>query len=120
MLYPMLLLVFFNTIHLGILQTGIETKQGKDNVISHAVGRNLEPGSIGKDERDNATTILLENEIESYLDSLKGMQAEMAKLRVEKEEVWRAEKTSQESIRSLLAQLLSLQEVMNNFEKQFG
>ncbi|PSS04926.1 Kinesin-like protein [Actinidia chinensis var. chinensis] len=97
--------------------TGIETK----HAISHAVGRNLEPGSIGKDERDrDATIILLENEIESTLDSLKGVQPEMAKLLVEKEEAWRAEKPSQETIKSLLAQFLSLQEVMNNFEKQFG
>ncbi|GFY89976.1 phragmoplast orienting kinesin 2 [Actinidia rufa] len=101
--------------------TGIQTKQDKDNVISHAVERKLEPVSIWKDEKDrDATLILLKNEIESALNSLNGVQAEMAKLRVEKEEVWRTEKQSQESIKSLLAQVLSLQEVMNNFEKQFG
>ncbi|KAL7002771.1 hypothetical protein U1Q18_003927 [Sarracenia purpurea var. burkii] len=126
------------------LETGKETKQDRDNVDSYAVEelkteisdcsfkvgrnppeclsdhRNLQSGRIWKDEigRD-ATIVLVKNEIESALDSLKGVQAEMAKLRVEKEQVWLSEKQSQNTIKNLGIQVLSLQAAMNNFEKQF-
>ncbi|XP_052194542.1 kinesin-like protein KIN-12D [Diospyros lotus] len=68
----------------------------------------------------DATIILLKNEIESALDSLKGVHAEMARLRSEKEEVRTSEKQNQESTRCVLSQVLSLQEAMSNFEKQCG
>ncbi|CAL5333677.1 unnamed protein product [Camellia sinensis] len=125
--------------------TGGETKQGNDNVDSYSVedlkteisgcsfkvGKNpheyspdqrkLASGRIWKDESDrDATIVLLKKEIETALESLKGVQAGMANLRAEKEEVWMSEKQSQESIKSLRTQVLSLQVAMNNFEKQFG
>lgn len=66
------------------------------------------------------TIILLKKEIESALESLKGVQAEMAKLRVEKEEIWISEKQSRENMKCLMDQVLLLQSAMRNFEEQSG
>lgn len=119
-------------------RTGSETRQEIHNVDSYAVEdlkmeipenrheyssvqKNLASGRIWKDESDrDATIILLKNEIESALDSLKGVQAEMAKLRCEKEKVWTSEKESKESIKSVLTLVLSLQAAMSNFDNLFG
>ncbi|KAI8554401.1 hypothetical protein RHMOL_Rhmol05G0095900 [Rhododendron molle] len=86
-----------------------------------SVQKTLASGRIRKDESDrDATIILLKKEIESALDSLKGVQAEMARLRFEKEKVWMSEKESKESIKSVLTQVLSLQAAMINFDEVFG
>ena len=68
----------------------------------------------------DVTIILLKKEIESALESLKGVQAEMAKLRADKEEIWTTEKKSQENMKCLMDQALLLQSAMKNFEEQSG
>lgn len=74
-----------------------------------------------KDEHArDATIILLKKEIESALESLKGVQAEMVKLRIEKEEIWMSEKQSQENMKLVTNQVLLLQSSIWNFEEQSG
>ncbi|XP_077215305.1 phragmoplast orienting kinesin 2 isoform X2 [Tasmannia lanceolata] len=65
------------------------------------------------------TILLLKKEIESALDSLRAVQAQMFKLLAEKEEVKKSEKESQKRIECLAAQLLTLQREMCDREKQF-
>lgn len=123
---------------LVLLQTGSESRQEISNIDSYvvedlkreipeepheysSVQKNLASGRIRKDESDrDATIILLKKEIESALDSLKEVQAEMARLRFEKEKVWMSEKESKESIKSVLTRVLSLQAAMINFDEVFG
>ncbi|CAA3022560.1 kinesin KIN-12D [Olea europaea subsp. europaea] len=69
----------------------------------------------GKD----ASTTLLKEEIESALQSILGLQAEMDKLHRDKEGVWMAEKRHKKSIESLMNQVFVLQSSMNNFEVKF-
>ncbi|XP_058069283.1 kinesin-like protein KIN-12D [Magnolia sinica] len=77
-------------------------------------GKNLE------DAHDKDVTILLlKKEIESALDSLRGVQDQMSKLLDEKDEIKNSEKQSQASIECLTAQVLQLQMEMNDMEKQF-
>ncbi|CAI9764401.1 unnamed protein product [Fraxinus pennsylvanica] len=66
----------------------------------------------GKD----ASTTLLKEEIESALQSIQGLQAEMAKLHHEKEGVWMSEKRHKKSIESLMNQVFVLQSSIYNFE----
>ncbi|GAV81504.1 Kinesin domain-containing protein/Kinesin-relat_1 domain-containing protein [Cephalotus follicularis] len=66
----------------------------------------------------DVTIILLKKEIESALESLKEVQAEMAKLRNEKEEIWVSKKRSEEDMKCVTNELLALQESISNFEKQ--
>lgn len=69
----------------------------------------------GKD----ASTTLLKEEIESALQSIQGLQAEMDKLHRDKGGVWMAEKRHKKSIESLMNQVFVLQSSMNNFEVKF-
>ncbi|KAJ4963751.1 hypothetical protein NE237_023690 [Protea cynaroides] len=64
------------------------------------------------------TIILLRKEIESALVSLRGVQAQMAKLIDEKQEISKCEEEGQKSIEFLKAQVLALQEEMISTEKQ--
>lgn len=71
----------------------------------------------GKTPAD-VTILLLRKELESALDSLKGVQIQMSKLVDEKEEVKKSEKQSRESIKCLTGQVLRLKTEMNDMEKQ--
>ncbi|XP_015163781.1 phragmoplast orienting kinesin 2 isoform X1 [Solanum tuberosum] len=71
-----------------------------------------------KDKNIDATVILLRKEMESALDCLKGVQAEMARLHVEKEALWSSEQKSKESIGDFLAAATSLQTYMDKFEQE--
>ncbi|GMJ12777.1 phragmoplast orienting kinesin 2 [Hibiscus trionum] len=69
--------------------------------------------------RDRDVIILLKKEIESAMESLKEVQAEMGKICNEKEEIQLSDKRSKESLRYLAAHVLALEETMNDFEKLF-
>jgi kinesin family protein 15 len=81
--------------------------------------KNIRCKSICKDvcNRD-VTIILLKKEIEFALESLTEVQAEMVKLHDEKKQMWIYEKQSQESMKFLISQVLTLESSMSNFEKQ--
>lgn len=64
-------------------------------------------------------TAPLKKETESALQSVQGLQAEMAKLHDEKEDVRIAEQRYQKSIKSLMNQVAVLQNSNNNFEVGF-
>ncbi|GAA0148068.1 hypothetical protein LIER_07608 [Lithospermum erythrorhizon] len=70
------------------------------------------------EEGKNATIILLKKEIESALESLKQVQAEMAKLQVEKEEALINEKHGQQRIKHLMNQVKELQTAISRFEEE--
>ncbi|CAI9769118.1 unnamed protein product [Fraxinus pennsylvanica] len=72
----------------------------------------------GVNGRDTITA-LLKKEIESALQSVQGLQAKMAKLCDEKEDVRIAEQRYQKSIESLMNQVAVLQNSINNFEEGF-
>lgn len=106
------------------MQTGTGENQGVNNVDSNTLECPFEEifahGSISKESSDrDATIILLKKEIESALESLRGVQVEMVKLHDEKEQVSISEKQSRKSIESLMSQVLALQAAMDNFEEQF-
>ncbi|KAF5727235.1 hypothetical protein HS088_TW22G00924 [Tripterygium wilfordii] len=63
--------------------------------------------------------ILLRKEIESALRSLHKVEAGMAKLKDEEEEISMSNKQSQESINYLTIQILALQEAIDDFGKKF-
>ncbi|KAL3538910.1 hypothetical protein ACH5RR_002276 [Cinchona calisaya] len=67
----------------------------------------------------DATIMLLKKEIESALESLNGVQAEMAKLRYEKENFCMSEKESLKGIESILSQVVVLWNAMDSFEEEF-
>lgn len=71
-----------------------------------------------KDKSRDATVILLRKEMESALDCLKGVQAEMARLHVEKEALWSSEQKSRERIGDFLAAATCLQTYMDKFEQE--
>ncbi|XP_015061958.1 kinesin-like protein KIN-12D isoform X1 [Solanum pennellii] len=71
-----------------------------------------------KDKSRDATVILLRKEMESALDCLKGVQAEMARLHVEKEALWSSEQKSRESIGDFLVAATCLQTYMDKFEQE--
>ncbi|CAN4107643.1 unnamed protein product [Withania somnifera] len=71
-----------------------------------------------KDKDRDATIILLRKEMESALECLKGVQAEMARLSVEKEALWSSEQKSKESIGDFLAAVTSLRTYMDKFEQE--
>lgn len=56
--------------------------------------------------------------MESALDCLKGVQAEMARLHVEKEALWSSEQKSRERIGDFLAAATCLQTYMDKFEQE--
>lgn len=66
----------------------------------------------------DVTIALLRKEIESAIESLKGVEAQMAKLHEEKEEIRMSEKHRRETMEGLKAQVIALKEAMSNFEKQ--
>lgn len=68
--------------------------------------------------KNDITIVLLKKEIESALQSLKEVKAEMAKLNKEKEEMLMSEKQTETSMKCLRSQVLTLQAAMSNFEKQ--
>ncbi|KAK4378399.1 hypothetical protein RND71_000261 [Anisodus tanguticus] len=71
-----------------------------------------------KDKDRDATIILLRKEMESALECLKGVQAEMARLRVEKKALCSSEQKSKECIGDFLAAVTSLQTYMDKFEQE--
>ena len=78
----------------------------------------MESGKIFKNVCDREVTIiLLKREIESAMESLKEVQAEMGKICNEKEEFQLSEKQSNESLRCLTTHALALEETMNYFGK---
>nr|GMC78383.1 kinesin-like protein KIN-12D [Ipomoea batatas] len=91
----------------------VETEQ-KDP--SFEIQKNI-AGQKSPHGRD-ATIALLKKEIVSALDSLKKVQAEMARLHNEKEEVCKAEKQSRESIESLFIPIVALGTSIENFEQE--
>ncbi|KAI3804977.1 hypothetical protein L1987_26916 [Smallanthus sonchifolius] len=68
--------------------------------------------------RRDDTIILLKKELEIALESLNGVKTEMARLRSEKEVIRLSEKQSRQSIEVLVPQVLALQTIVDNFEKQ--
>lgn len=63
--------------------------------------------------------ILLKEEMESALVSLKEVQFEMAKLQAEKEELKASEEISLSNLNDLAAQFCNLETVINNMEEQY-
>ncbi|KAI3755534.1 hypothetical protein L1987_55337 [Smallanthus sonchifolius] len=68
--------------------------------------------------RRDDTIILLKKELEIALESLNGVKTEMARLRSQKEVIRLSEKQSRQSIEVLVPQVLALQAILDNFEKQ--
>ena len=64
------------------------------------------------------TLTLLRMEIESAMQSLKEVQAEMAHLCAEKEEMCNSEKKGREGMETVKAQVLSLESALSDFETQ--
>lgn len=94
----------------------VETEQ-KDH--SFEIQKNLAgQKTLQGTHRRDATIALLKKEIVSALDSLKEVQAEMARLHNEKEEVCKAEKQSRESIESLFIPIVALGTSIENFEQE--
>ncbi|KAJ4965860.1 hypothetical protein NE237_017709 [Protea cynaroides] len=80
---------------------------------------NSESERISKDVFDrDLTIVLLRKELESALISLRGLQAQMAKLINEKEEIHKYDKEDQKSIESLTSQVLGLQAEISSMEKE--
>ncbi|XVE93307.1 hypothetical protein REPUB_Repub01dG0180300 [Reevesia pubescens] len=78
----------------------------------------MESGKTCKKVCDREVTIiLLKKEIESAMESLKEVQAEMGKICNEKEEIRLSEKQSKESLRCLATHAFALEETMNDFGK---
>lgn len=71
-----------------------------------------------KDKDRDATIVLLRKKMESALECLKGVQAEMARLHVEKEALWSAEQKSKGSIGDFVAAVTSLHTCMDKFEQE--
>ncbi|KAK8626852.1 hypothetical protein V6N13_134482 [Hibiscus sabdariffa] len=118
---------------LSKLRTGVSTLKAHmgthrdfDRRPEISVGERLYTSNDGRDEsrsnkglRDRDVIILLKKEIESAMESLKDVQAEMGKICNEKVEIQLSEKRSKESLRYLAEHVLSLEETMNDFEKLF-
>lgn len=66
------------------------------------------------------TISLLKKELETALRSLNGVKTEMARLHSENEVVRLSEKQSHRSIELLVPQVLELQTIVDNYEKQVG
>lgn len=80
--------------------------------------KTMESGKTCKNTCDrDVTIILLKKEIESAMESLKEVQAEMARICNEREEIWLSEKKSKEGLQRLAAHALVLEETMNDFGK---
>ncbi|XWS54846.1 hypothetical protein CRYUN_Cryun10bG0124600 [Craigia yunnanensis] len=78
----------------------------------------VESGKTCKNVCDREVTIiLLKKEIESAMECLKEIQAEMGKICNEKEEIRLSEKQSNEGLRCLATHAVALEETMNDFGK---
>ncbi|XP_057966007.1 kinesin-like protein KIN-12F [Malania oleifera] len=119
----------------GMCETGTETNQDANNIHSHLI-EDLKPDKLGcslrvgksmcqsrqmcKGTSDVDLTVLLREEIESTIESFKVVQNQISKLCNEKEDAFITEKQSQESMKCLMSEALSLQRAMSSFEKLFG
>ncbi|KAD4179211.1 hypothetical protein E3N88_27802 [Mikania micrantha] len=68
--------------------------------------------------RRDDTIVLLKKELETALESLNGVKNEMVRLRSEKEAIRASEKQNRHNIEVLVPQVLALQAIADNFEKQ--
>ncbi|KAL8195313.1 hypothetical protein R6Q57_025716 [Mikania cordata] len=68
--------------------------------------------------RRDDTIVLLKKELETALESLNGVKNEMVRLRFEKEAIRASEKQNRHNIEVLVPQVLALQAIADNFEKQ--
>ncbi|XP_023879431.2 kinesin-like protein KIN-12D [Quercus suber] len=91
---------------------------GKRECCCSYGGKSMKSRTFKDVSNRDVTIILLKKEIESALLSLKEVQAEMVKLHDEKKQMWMSEKQSQESMKSLTTQVLTLEAAMSNYEKQ--
>ena len=92
---------------------------GKSECCYSYNGKRMKSRRTYKDDSNRDVTImLLKKEIEFALESLKEVQAEMVKLHDEKKQMWMSEKQSQESMKCLMTQVLTLEAAMSNFENQ--
>ncbi|XP_059314093.1 kinesin-like protein KIN-12D [Lycium ferocissimum] len=101
--------------------TGTVTRQHSQHLESCIFGSVSKQKTFQMNWQDkdrDATIILLRKEIESSLECLKGVQAEMAGLRVEKEVLWSSEQKSKETVGDFLAAATSLQTYMDKFEQE--
>ncbi|XP_024015333.1 kinesin-like protein KIN-12D [Eutrema salsugineum] len=99
---------------------------GKNVVVSSCIvkipnNNHTEPISFNSkvSSERGEVIILLRQEMESALVSLKKVQFEMAKLQDEKEELKASEKRSLSNLNDLSAQFCNLENLMNNIEKQY-
>ncbi|XVF45199.1 hypothetical protein PTKIN_Ptkin02bG0185700 [Pterospermum kingtungense] len=102
------------------LETDISDCSSKVGKTLHASPSEkcMESGKTSNNVCDREVTIvLLKKEIESAMESLKEVQAEMGKICKEKEEMRLSEKQSKESLRCLTSHALALEETMNDFGK---
>ncbi|KDO49177.1 hypothetical protein CISIN_1g0488142mg, partial [Citrus sinensis] len=81
--------------------------------------KQMESGKIFDDmHKKDVTIALLKREIESAIESLKEVQAEMAKLQYEKEKMLMSEKQYEKNMKNLTTEVLTLQAAINEFQKQ--
>ncbi|PIN14199.1 Kinesin-like protein [Handroanthus impetiginosus] len=120
--------------------TGTRIEEGIDDVVSRNTGGvgtknltfysnvaseegcNINADNVGSRSGVNgrdAAIILLKKEIEDALKSLQEVQAEMGKLRSEKEEILASENCSRRSINSLISQAVVLNDAIDTFEDDF-
>lgn len=91
---------------------------GKSECCYSYDGKSMKSRTFKDVSNRDVTIILLKREIESALLSLKEVQAEMVKLHDEKKQMWMSGKQSQESMKSLTTQVLTLEAAMSYYEKQ--
>ncbi|KAH9656269.1 kinesin-like protein KIN-12D [Citrus sinensis] len=81
--------------------------------------KQMESGKSFDDMHQKDVTIaLLKREIDSAIESLKEVQAEMAKLQYEKEKMLMSEKQYEKNMKNLTTEVLTLQAAINEFQKQ--
>ncbi|KAM4088915.1 hypothetical protein ACB094_07G109200 [Castanea mollissima] len=98
--------------------TSEHSEVGKSECCYSYDGKSMKSRTFKDVSNRDVTIILLKKEIESALLSLKEVQAEMVKLHDEKKQMSMSEKQSQESMKSLTTQVLTLEAAMSNYEKQ--
>ncbi|CAH9125833.1 unnamed protein product [Cuscuta epithymum] len=89
-------------------------KEGTSQIHTSLAGQKNLKGTNGRDD----TIALLKQEIVSALKSLKEVQAEISRLRLEKEEVCKAEKRTRDSIESLFHPIVALDTSIGYFEEE--
>ncbi|KAG8368314.1 hypothetical protein BUALT_Bualt15G0032700 [Buddleja alternifolia] len=95
----------------GLRNNAKECIMNDNNLLCESIQKNKNGG--------DATITLLKTEIEYALKSLKDVQAEMGKLRCEKEDILASEKCSRKSIESVINQAVLLQDAIDNFVGEF-